>query len=264
MTHSFDVEIAKKYGVNCALILNNLYFWIEKNEANDKHFHDGYYWTYNSVKAFETLFPYLTSKQIRTAINTLVKEGIIIEGAYSENPYDHTKWYAITEKGKSILPKGQIDFTKRANRCTEKGKSNNIYNINNTLKTDNKTYIYYGENDDCDPDTECLQSGNEPETQDNTVKKHEINMFFEALWKAYPKKKGKGQISDAKKRVLYGIGAAEMIRCIDRYKDYVRGKDEQYVMNGSTFFNSGYVDYLDENYADGTESSDEEELLPFR
>lgn len=128
-------------------------------------------------------------------------------------------------------------------------------------------------------DTECFQNGNRLETQnrldknsieennnngDSIAKKHAVNMFFDEVWRAYPKKKGKGQISDAKKRALYEIGKEEMIRCINRYKDYVKGKDDQYVMYGSTFFNSGYVDYLDENYADGTESSDEEELLPFR
>lgn len=128
-------------------------------------------------------------------------------------------------------------------------------------------------------DTECFQNGNRLETQnrldknsieennnngDSTAKKHAVNMFFDEVWRAYPKKKGKGQISDAKKRTLYEIGKEEMIRCINRYKDYVKGKDDQYVMYGSTFFNSGYVDYLDENYGDGNESSDEEELLPFR
>lgn len=76
--------------------------------------------------------------------------------------------------------------------------------------------------------------------------------FFEQCWSIYPNKKGKGKISDAKKRKLYEkVGLEQMIRCIERYKSYCEGKDMQYVMYGSTFFNSGYVDYLDENYNDG-------------
>ena len=60
--HSFDTEDAAKYGVVAATILRNLQFWIEKNAANDSHFHDGRYWTYNSVTAFEALFPVLEQK----------------------------------------------------------------------------------------------------------------------------------------------------------------------------------------------------------
>lgn len=63
MIHNFDINIAEKYGINAAIILQNMYYWIEKNRANEKHFHDGYYWTYNSLKAFEELFPYMSTKQ---------------------------------------------------------------------------------------------------------------------------------------------------------------------------------------------------------
>lgn len=37
MTHNFDVEIAKKYGVYEAILINNLAFWISKNKASDKN-----------------------------------------------------------------------------------------------------------------------------------------------------------------------------------------------------------------------------------
>ena len=84
-THCFDVDVAKRYGVNCAVILNNIYHWITKNEANGENFYDGYYWTYNSTKAFNDLFPYLTQKQIETALKKLRDEGILITGNYNEN-----------------------------------------------------------------------------------------------------------------------------------------------------------------------------------
>ena len=58
MQHSFDVEIAKEYGVLEAILLNNLWFWVEKNRANNVNYYDGYYWTFNSTKAFNELFPY--------------------------------------------------------------------------------------------------------------------------------------------------------------------------------------------------------------
>jgi len=71
---------------------------------------------------------------------------------------------------------------------------------------------------------------------------------FEELWKLYPKKEGKGQVSKTQKEKLHKIGIEEMTRAISRYVQAKKGKDKQYLQNGSTFFNSGYVDYLDENY----------------
>ena len=52
MDYSFDIEVAQQYGVNEAIMIKNLQFWIMKNKANGKHFHDGHTWTYNSVAAF--------------------------------------------------------------------------------------------------------------------------------------------------------------------------------------------------------------------
>ena len=80
------------------------------------------------------------------------------------------------------------------------------------------------------------------------VSKSDINNFFESIWKLYPNKKGKGQISDSKKKTLYDIGLDEMTRAIERYKTDLAKEDWRKPQNGSTFFNSGYVDYLDDNY----------------
>jgi hypothetical protein len=72
-----------------------------------------------------------------------------------------------------------------------------------------------------------------------------IEDFFESLWKIYPNKKGKGQISASQKKKLSDIGYEELSRCIDRYK---RSKEDwKQWQQGSTFFNSGYIDYLDTN-----------------
>lgn len=80
--------------------------------------------------------------------------------------------------------------------------------------------------------------------------------IFETVWKAYPKKLGKGQVSRTQKARLAKIGTDELLRAVERYKRSVSGKNIQYVMNGSTFFNSGYVDFLDSNYSDSQSSFD--------
>jgi len=93
--HSFDPEIAGKVGVNAAVIYQNILFWTRKNLANARHVRDGKAWTYNSVKAWAELFPYLTGNQIRTALTKLVDAGLVSEGNHNETAYDRTKWYGV-------------------------------------------------------------------------------------------------------------------------------------------------------------------------
>lgn len=106
-----------------------------------------------------------------------------------------------------------------------------------------------------------LQETNAPVVKESKVKdknnmcKADALALFERLWKLYPVKKGKGKISDAQKMKIARIGYEEMARAIERYKQYVDSIDYLPYQNGSTFFNSGYVDYLDANYEPGKQTS---------
>lgn len=122
MKHIFDVDIAVKYGVNAAIILENLSYWIKHNEANDTNFYDGTYWTFNSKKALKELFPYISERQISTAMQKLIDDGLVITGNYNKLAYDRTLWYALTEKGKSILHNGNIQDTKNVKSIMQKCK----------------------------------------------------------------------------------------------------------------------------------------------
>ena len=217
MEHSFDVDTAELYGVNSAILFKNIYFWVEKNKANEIHFYDGNYWTYNSIKAFSKMFPYMTEKQIRLSLEKLENAGLIETGNFNKAGYDRTKWYAIT-------PKGQMHFTKKANGICQKGKP--IPDINTDINN--------------------IYSANEENIKKTSTK--DIEELFENVWKLYHNKKGKGQVSKSKKKELYSIGYEELKRCVNRYVAELKKEEWRKPQNGSTFFNSGYVDYLDENY----------------
>lgn len=132
MEHHFKIEIAKIYGVEEAILLHNIYYWISKNKANNKHFYDGYYWTYNSIKAFSELFPYWTKRQIERILNNLIKKEALIKGNYNKLNYDRTSWYAITQNVKSIYENKEIHSTVWGN-----GNTQTVKPIPNS-KTDNK------------------------------------------------------------------------------------------------------------------------------
>lgn len=137
MQHNFDVSIAEKYGVNEAIFLNNLAYWIHKNMANEKHYHENRYWTYNSVESYKKLFPYWSSKSLRIIIQSCIKNNLILKGNFNKLGYDRTTWYALTDNAlnlfpwvkndlepisKAICPKGQMELPDRANGVAQKGK----------------------------------------------------------------------------------------------------------------------------------------------
>ena len=134
MQHSFDVDIAKEYGLKEAILLNHLYFWIEKNKANEVHYYDGTYWTYNSVKAFNKLFPYLSERQINNTLKALKDKGIIQTGNYNKSAYDRTMWYAFTKTGVSIMQKCKMEDTKMSNGDVKNVKP--IPDINTDINAD--------------------------------------------------------------------------------------------------------------------------------
>ena len=110
---------------------------------------------------------------------------------------------------------------------------------------------------DIDKDRDKKNSSTQPSKAD-------VDSFFETIWELYPVKKGKGQVSDTKRKVLYKIGYDRMEQAINRYlADLKRDASWRKPQNGSTFFNSGYVDYLDENYVpDQVTTGGRKENLP--
>lgn len=71
--------------------------------------------------------------------------------------------------------------------------------------------------------------------------------LFTELWSLYPRKMGKGSVSKSTKQKLLKIGREKMISAIERFKADMERQNrplDKYPY-GSTFFNSGYLDYLD-------------------
>ena len=135
MHHYFNTEIAKEVGVNAAVILENIAHWVLKNKANDKNFYDGHYWTYNSRTAMTALFPYLSEKQVRYALDALRKADMVLTGNYNKSSYDRTLWYTVSDScAKKYFPE-LLDWPKMANELDCVGQP--IPDINTNNKPDN-------------------------------------------------------------------------------------------------------------------------------
>lgn len=212
MNYVFDSKVAEAVGVDGAVMLQNINYWIAKNKANNKHCYDERYWTYNSIAAFEELFPFWSKKQISRILKNLIDNGYLLDGNYNKQNYDRTKWYTITEKGYSILPNGEMEYPKKENGSAQKGSP--IPNIN----TDNKPNNKYTSND------------------------------VEDVWNMYPKKMGKAKAISKIPKLLETYGKDQIIEAIKRYCNEIKGVDKQFILHGSTFFNGRFEDYLDSNY----------------
>jgi len=90
----FNPDVAKNVGVEEAIMYSNIEYWCEKNKANNKNLHDEKYWTYNSMEAFQELFPFWTIKQIKRILKNLKRKEYIQVGNYNKMGYDRTSWYS--------------------------------------------------------------------------------------------------------------------------------------------------------------------------
>jgi adenylate kinase family enzyme len=106
MNHSFNVEIAKKYGIEKAILLENFYFWIAKNKANKKNVYDGKSYTYNTAEAFEELFPYMKARKISQLLREMEQENLLLSRQFGK--YDRTKSYTLTDYALSLFVQSNI------------------------------------------------------------------------------------------------------------------------------------------------------------
>ncbi len=107
---------AEQYGVDGAVMLHHIRYWVAKNEANDHNYRDGKYWTYNTQSALAQLFPYWSARKVGRILSKLEEEGAIESGNYNDKKYDRTKWFTLSN---GIDKTGDVHLSKLTNANTE-------------------------------------------------------------------------------------------------------------------------------------------------
>ena len=103
-------------GINNALVLQQIHYWVTVAAENGNNYKDGHYWTYNSVKKWCQQFPWWSSSTIRRILVNLEAKGILITGCYNRLPIDRTKWYRIDYQTLCrFIQKEQIELCKMGN-----------------------------------------------------------------------------------------------------------------------------------------------------
>lgn len=225
---NFDENIALELGVECAILLSNIQFWVKKNRANgeEKHFHDGRWWTYNSAGSFAKLFPYWKERSVYNYLEKLEKAGYIMSGNYNQFKYDRTKWYTTDGCKNSVYkvmeiqpPKDVTPSAKFANASTE--ICGPIPDITTDKKPDINSYV--------SSPAKAVET-----SPPNKLSKEEMDIIFkfrglfcpaESLPKLYAMEKRSGSA----RKLLEAYSFDEVVKVMERAKDLVGRKYEPQV-----------------------------------
>ncbi|QNK89067.1 hypothetical protein H7992_04905 [Sporosarcina sp. resist] len=88
-------KLAQIIGLNEAIVLQQINYWVEINQKANKNFHDDFYWVYGSLDYWETQFIFWSRNTIKRTITSLEKKKLVIVGNYNRLKFDRTKWYRI-------------------------------------------------------------------------------------------------------------------------------------------------------------------------
>lgn len=93
--HSFDIYLAEKYGIPCAILIQHFQHWIRVNRKMKRNQHEGNTWCYQTRKDLAAHFPYWTTDKIRRYLDKLVNAEVLVKGNFNKLPGDNTQWYAF-------------------------------------------------------------------------------------------------------------------------------------------------------------------------
>ena len=98
MRHAFNTDLAEKYGIEKALIIDYFAYWVVENMRNERNFHEGRYWVFNSASALSEKFHYISRRTMNQKLQELETDGILISGNFNKNKFDRTKWYSFRDE----------------------------------------------------------------------------------------------------------------------------------------------------------------------
>lgn len=230
----FNPEIAKLIGIDEAVMLENIHFWVKKNRANGRNIIHGRAWTYNSMAAFSELFPFWSEKQIRRILNSLKDRGLIQTGCFNKEKRDRTLWYTVTEAGFLLFQNGEMQLPKRDDTLDQTGKCT-FDQMGEPLPDiklpDINSYIppISPKGDECVVlENEDLERGEESEPKtEPSPKPKDYPADFQAFWQVYPAKVAKKAAFEAFKKAKKQASAETITDGARRYAEWLPKKQAQ-------------------------------------
>lgn len=90
-----DKKLATLIGLNEAMVLQQIHYWIEINRKADKNLQEEKYWTYNTIEEWQREFPFWSVDTVKRTLTKLRKLNILTIGNFNKLKIDRTLWYTI-------------------------------------------------------------------------------------------------------------------------------------------------------------------------
>ena len=131
---------AEVLGVNEAIIVQQIHYWLNINEKAKINFHKGKYWTYNTYENWQkTNFRFLSVSTLKRIFKKLVTKGILITDNFNQAKYDRTLWVTINyEKLDELLSKYEEENKNEKSEEIEENVEISTKYQNDTMSNSNK------------------------------------------------------------------------------------------------------------------------------
>lgn len=224
-----DVKLAKVIGLNEAIVLQQVNYWLHGRHAKKI---DGRLWTYNSMKKWHEQFSFWSLNTMKRAFSSLEEDGLLVVGNYNKYKFDKTKWYSIDED-------------KLVNRMTQNGSMEEP-------KMGHSDWPKMGQPIPDTTDTNNTDTNNNSQTQsDDTLetRKAIINYLNEKLGTKYKPSASKNK-TVINARLNEGYHLDDFKQVIDnKYKDWANDPRMVKFLRPETLFGTKFDGYLNESSA---------------
>ena len=121
----FLPTLAVKYGLNDAIVIQQIHYWSHKNKPSE----DGYVWVYQTIPQWQKQFPFWSERTIFSILKRLRDSEILFAEKKDDNPLVHTLYY-------------RLDYSKFAESMSQDLQVPSRKSCENTIyKETNKDYI---------------------------------------------------------------------------------------------------------------------------
>jgi len=95
--------LAQAIGLNEAIVVQQVHYWIQSNKRNKQNSHKGHTWTFNSIESWQEQFPFWSVSTVKRIFKKLEDDEILIVDNFNKLKFDRTKWYRINYKKLTFL-----------------------------------------------------------------------------------------------------------------------------------------------------------------
>ena len=242
-----NTQLAAEIGLNEAIVLRQVYYWVEHYETEKKNFIDGKYWVYNSMKQWRSdNFPFMSEKTIERAFSSLRKKNLILVGDYSKDRMKRPNWYTINDKEFDKLIKkitgtdDVLDEQEEGSEETNKENDANSLNAvgqNDCMQFDTPTDCYNIYNNINNTDTENTNRDYSTENTDKYALKDVKKSSFKGNMYASVPEEQEAVAPKKKSRYIPKNYTEEQLR--EHIKPVIESEVKQYIQDMDIKFPDG-------------------------